>query len=139
MNICWVSKCKQILSFFWILRLYFSWRVAIWLIVALLYCSAIYCFVRSYSVWMYFIASDCLDLVARRVVVFAVTSSISGPVSWTKDQWNYVVMYVSNGYWEALSLRVKWQGCVADHSPPTSAEVKTMWIYTSTPPYAFMA
>jgi hypothetical protein len=27
----------------------------------------------------------------------------------------------------------------ADHSPPTSAEVKKMWIYTSTPPYAFMA
>jgi hypothetical protein len=23
--------------------------------------------------------------------------------------------------------------------PPTSAEVKKMWIYTSTPPYAFMA
>jgi hypothetical protein len=27
----------------------------------------------------------------------------------------------------------------ADHSPPTSAEVKKMWIYTSTPPYVFMA
>jgi hypothetical protein len=27
----------------------------------------------------------------------------------------------------------------ADHSPPTSDEVKKMWIYTSTPPYAFMA
>jgi hypothetical protein len=25
------------------------------------------------------------------------------------------------------------------HSPPTRAEVKKMWIYTSTPPYAFMA
>jgi hypothetical protein len=25
----------------------------------------------------------------------------------------------------------------ADHSPPTSAEVKKTWIYTSTPPYAF--
>jgi hypothetical protein len=31
----------------------------------------------------------------------------------------------------ALSL-----GREADHSPPTSAEVKKMWIYT--PPYAFM-
>jgi hypothetical protein len=29
-------------------------------------------------------------------------------------------------------------GREADHSPPTSAEVKT-WIYTSTPPYASMA
>jgi hypothetical protein len=27
----------------------------------------------------------------------------------------------------------------ADHSPPARAEVKKMWIYTSSPPYAFMA
>jgi hypothetical protein len=27
----------------------------------------------------------------------------------------------------------------ADHSPPTIAEVKKTWVYTSTPPYAFMA
>jgi hypothetical protein len=27
----------------------------------------------------------------------------------------------------------------ADHSPPTRAEAKKMWIYTSTPSYAFMA
>jgi hypothetical protein len=30
-------------------------------------------------------------------------------------------------------------GHVADHSPPSSAEVKNKWIYTSTPLYAFMA
>jgi hypothetical protein len=34
---------------------------------------------------------------------------------------------------------VKRPGREADHSPPTSAEVKKIWIYTSTPPYAFMA
>jgi hypothetical protein len=34
---------------------------------------------------------------------------------------------------------VKPQGREADHSPPTSAEVKKMWIYTSTPLYVFMA
>jgi hypothetical protein len=34
---------------------------------------------------------------------------------------------------------VKRQGREADHSPPTSAEVKKMWIYASTPPYVFMA
>jgi hypothetical protein len=28
------------------------------------------------------------------------------------------------------------QGREADHSPPASTEVKKMWIYTSTPPYA---
>jgi hypothetical protein len=38
-----------------------------------------------------------------------------------------------------LSLGVKWQGREADHSPPTSAEVKKRWFYTSTPAYAFMA
>jgi hypothetical protein len=34
---------------------------------------------------------------------------------------------------------VKRQGREADHSPLTSAEVKKMWIYTSTPQYVFMA
>jgi hypothetical protein len=34
---------------------------------------------------------------------------------------------------------VKRPGREADHSPPTSAEVKRTWIYTSTPPYVFMA
>jgi hypothetical protein len=29
---------------------------------------------------------------------------------------------------------VKWQGRVADHSPPSSAEVKNAWSYNSTPP-----
>jgi hypothetical protein len=33
---------------------------------------------------------------------------------------------------------VKRPGPEADHSPPTSAEVKKMWIYTSTPLYVFM-
>jgi hypothetical protein len=34
----------------------------------------------------------------------------------------------------ALSLRVKWQRREADHSPPSSAKVKNVWSYTSTPP-----
>jgi hypothetical protein len=38
----------------------------------------------------------------------------------------------------ALSTGVKRQGREADHSPPASDEVKKMWIYISTPPYAFM-
>jgi hypothetical protein len=33
---------------------------------------------------------------------------------------------------------VKLQGRKVDHSPTASAEVKKMWIYTSTPPYAFI-
>jgi hypothetical protein len=39
----------------------------------------------------------------------------------------------------ALSLEVNWPGREADHSPPSSAEVKNAWSYTSTPQYAFMA
>jgi hypothetical protein len=34
---------------------------------------------------------------------------------------------------------VKRPGREDDHSPPASAEFKKMWIYISTPPYAFMA
>jgi hypothetical protein len=34
---------------------------------------------------------------------------------------------------------VKAAGVDVDHSPPASSEVKKMWIYTSTPPYAFIA
>jgi hypothetical protein len=39
----------------------------------------------------------------------------------------------------SLSPGVKRPGREADHSPPASAEVKKMWIYTSTPSYVFMA
>jgi hypothetical protein len=39
----------------------------------------------------------------------------------------------------AFSRGVKRPGREADYSPPTSAEVKNTWIYTSTPPYVFMA
>jgi hypothetical protein len=39
----------------------------------------------------------------------------------------------------ALSPGVKQPGRKADYSPPTIAEVKNVWIHTSTPPYVFMA
>jgi hypothetical protein len=38
-----------------------------------------------------------------------------------------------------LSRGVKRPGREDDHSRPASAEVKKIWIYTFTPPYAFMA
>jgi hypothetical protein len=52
-----------------------------------------------------------------------------------------IAIYVIPIQWVpgALSMGVKQPVREADHSPPTSAEVKKMWIYTSTPPYAFMA
>jgi hypothetical protein len=39
----------------------------------------------------------------------------------------------------ALSPGIRRSVREADHSPPASAEVKKMWIYTITPPYSFMA
>jgi len=38
----------------------------------------------------------------------------------------------------SLSLEVKWPGHEADHSPPSSAEIKNVWSYTSIPPYILM-
>jgi len=38
-----------------------------------------------------------------------------------------------------FSARIKWPGREFDHSPPSRAEVKNEWIYTSAPPCATMA
>jgi hypothetical protein len=40
---------------------------------------------------------------------------------------------------EALYRGVKRPGSETDHSPPSSAEIKNAWSYTSTPQYTFMA
>jgi hypothetical protein len=44
-----------------------------------------------------------------------------------------------NGYRGLFSPGVKRPGREAEHSPPTSAEVKIMWSYKSTPPNDFIA
>jgi hypothetical protein len=46
---------------------------------------------------------------------------------------------LSNGTGRLFPPGLKRPGCEADHSPLASAEVKQMWIYTSTPLYTFMA
>jgi len=43
------------------------------------------------------------------------------------------------GYRWLFPRRVKRLGREADHSPPSSAEVKNGWSCTSTPPYVFLA
>jgi hypothetical protein len=43
-----------------------------------------------------------------------------------------------NGYGMRSFAGGKAAGREADHSPPTSAEVKNTWIYAATPPYTFM-
>jgi hypothetical protein len=49
-----------------------------------------------------------------------------------------VSLVVENDLSIWISPGVKQLGHEADHSPPTSAEVNNMWIYTSTPPYVFI-
>jgi hypothetical protein len=45
-----------------------------------------------------------------------------------------------SGYYRGLIPGdIKQPGLEADRSPTTSAEVKKMWIYTSTPQYVFKA
>jgi hypothetical protein len=44
-----------------------------------------------------------------------------------------------NGYWGLFPRRVELSEREADHSTPPSAEVKKIWIYTSTPSHVFMA
>jgi hypothetical protein len=39
----------------------------------------------------------------------------------------------------SFSPEIKRQGCEAHHSPPTNPGIKKTWIYTSSPPYVFMA
>jgi hypothetical protein len=39
----------------------------------------------------------------------------------------------------ALSIRIKRPGHEANNTPPSSAEIKNIWSYTSTPPHVFMA
>ena len=41
-----------------------------------------------------------------------------------------------NGHW-GLFPGVKQPGCAVNHSPPSSAEVKNGWSYTSTPTVCF--
>jgi hypothetical protein len=64
------------------------------------------------------------------IIIIIITSrtalgSIKPPIQWVQG---------------ALSRErgVKRQGRGVDYSPPTSAEVKLTWIYTSTSPYVFM-
>jgi hypothetical protein len=45
------------------------------------------------------------------------------------------IQWVSGNLYPGL----KRPGREADHSPPTSAEIKITWSYVSTPPYIFMA
>jgi hypothetical protein len=50
----------------------------------------------------------------------------------------HVVQTGSGAHPDFYSPGVKRLGREADHSPPTSAEVKKTWIYTSIPSYVFM-
>jgi hypothetical protein len=63
------------------------------------------------------------------------------------EKWNYLPIEAKHNYNDQVESSygahpasyAMGTGGKADHSPPTSAEVKKIFIYTSTPPYAFMA
>jgi hypothetical protein len=69
--------------------------------------------------WIIFVRQYCCDISSRPAL-----GSTQPPIKWVPG---------------ALSPGVNRQGREGDHSPPTSAEVKKMWTYTSTPLYVYMA
>jgi hypothetical protein len=75
----------------------------------------------------------CSMLSAVVVYRFPPSTSVS-PANLHSIKFSIIIYYILYSF-----PGVKRPGREADHSPPTSAEVKKMWIYTSTPPYAFMA
>jgi hypothetical protein len=58
------------------------------------------------------------------------TFLISKTSKWTLKSGQPAIQWIP----VALSLEVRRTGREADHSPPSSAEVKREWNYTSTPP-----
>jgi hypothetical protein len=62
----------------------------------------------------------------RRLVIFLFTTASRPALGPTQPPIQWVA--------GALSLGLKRPGREADHSPPSSAEVKNAWSYTSTPP-----
>jgi hypothetical protein len=77
---------------------------------------------------------------SRRIfLVLELVLNLNRPVSLfvnAKEQISLHYHPLHNIQWVsgALSLGVKRPGHEADHSPPSSAEVKNAWSYTSTPP-----
>jgi hypothetical protein len=60
------------------------------------------------------------------------------PLHWYQRTLKYNENTLKNYTLWALSPGVKRLGHDANHSPPTSIDVKKTWIYKSTPPYVFM-
>jgi hypothetical protein len=71
-----------------------------------------------------FVLNHLFKKVGVRVKNFVSSTSSRPPILWVRG---------------ALSPVVKQLGHEADHSSPAAAEVKKIRIYTSTPPYTFMA
>jgi hypothetical protein len=72
---------------------------------------------------------QCLSPSGGKIFLLSTSSRLGLGPTHTPIQW----------IWGAFSLGVKQTGHETDHSPPTSAKVKNMWMYASTPSYVFMA
>jgi hypothetical protein len=85
--------------------------------------------VRSEISWRLYInkVMDFYDIIFRHITTIRVW-----PLSASSDK-NLVIWVHSKELVPASGQGVKRPGREVDHSPPNIAEVKKMWIYTSTP------
>jgi hypothetical protein len=65
------------------------------------------------------------------------------PTHWQSSAWTQNVInsegYNGKQFWRLLTWQIFSTVCSPTNSPPNSTEVKNTWIYTSIPPYIFMA
>jgi hypothetical protein len=89
---------------------------------------------RSQNAWSYLHSPICIHgVVLKLKSTFTFTFTTVSRQALGRTQ--YPIQWVP----QALSLRLKRPKREADHSPPSSSEVKNEWSYTSTLQYAFMA
>jgi hypothetical protein len=68
-----------------------------------------------------------VQFLAGAMMGFLLIANASGP---TLGPTPPLIQWIPGG----LTLRIKQPGREADHAPPSSAEVKDVWSYISTPP-----
>jgi len=95
-------------------------------------CKELFFLVR-YSDWLRVVGSDDRGSIlgGRPGIIFSSAPCVQTGSELTQPPIQWIP--------QICSVAVKWPGREADHSPPSSAEVKNVCSYTSTPHYVFMA